>query len=144
MFDDAGDDARPVFRIGDVAELLGVHPRTLRLYEERSLVTPARRRGQRRYSHNDVRWLRCLRRLVHEEGYGLDAISRLMDYAPCWELRNCPAEVRDSCPAARDRRLRCWQLCERACRTGDTSCEQCEIYTRDKALSRHGAAADEA
>jgi len=136
--DESGDTSRAVFRIGAVAELLGVHPRTLRLYEERDLVSPKRVRGQRRYSHNDIRWLRCLRRLIHEEGYSLDAIIRLLDFAPCWELRNCPPDVRDKCEAAVDRRLRCWQIAERICPHGTQSCENCEVFLRDKHLSRTG------
>lgn len=133
------DAGRAVFRIGAVAEILGVHPRTLRLYEERGLVKPARKRGQRRYSQNDILWLRCLRRLIHEEGYGLDAIVKLLEFAPCWELRDCPPEVRENCGALQDRRLRCWQISERVCPHGLGSCESCEVYIRDKELSRAGA-----
>lgn len=141
MRDETSDTARAVFRIGAVAELLGVHPRTLRLYEERGLVTPARRRGQRRYSQNDIRWLRCLRRLIHEEGYGLDAIVKLLDFAACWELRSCPPEVREACDAAQDRRLRCWQINERICPHSRDSCETCDVFLRDKELSRAGEGA---
>ncbi len=134
--EDIIDPSRPVFRIGAVAELLGVHPRTLRLYEEHGLLKTVRKRGQRRYSHNDIRWLRCLRRLIHEEGYSLEAISRLLDFAPCWELCNCPPEVRQNCEAAHDRRLRCWQIAQRTCKRGAGSCEECEVFLRDQALSR--------
>ena len=136
MVDEPVDASRAVFRIGAVAELLSVHPRTLRLYEERGLIVPARKRGQRCFSQNDIRWLRCLRRLVHEEGFSLEAVRRLLDFAPCWELRDCPQEVRDGCEAAQDRRLRCWQIRDRVCRDGDTSCERCEVYERDRRLAR--------
>ena len=138
MREEGSDSSRAVFRIGAVADLLGVHPRTLRLYEERGLVNPSRRRGQRRYSQNDIRWLRCLRRLIHEEGYGLDAIVKLLDFTPCWELRGCSPEVREACDAAQDRRLRCWQIAERTCPRGAGSCETCEVFLRDKRLSRRG------
>jgi MerR family transcriptional regulator, heat shock protein HspR len=137
------EPVRGVYRIGTAAELLGVHPRTLRLYEERGLVVPARKHGQRLYSQNDIRWLRCLRRLIHEEGYGLDAIVKLLDFAPCWELRDCPPETRTQCEASRDRRLRCWQIAERTCRHSGGSCEQCEVYQRDKAIARGGEAVSE-
>ena len=137
MREEASDATRAVFRIGSVADLLNVHPRTLRLYEERGLVVPARTRGQRRYSQNDIRWLRCLRRLIHEEGYGLNALVKLLDFAPCWELRDCPPEVRSDCEAAQDRRLRCWQIHERTCRQGQHTCEACKVFIRDRELSRH-------
>lgn len=142
VLEETQDAARAVFRIGAVAELLGVHPRTLRLYEERGLVEPGRKRGQRRYSQNDIRWLRCLRRLIHEEGYSLDAIVKLLDFAPCWELRDCPPNQREGCAAAQDRRLRCWQISERVCSHSQESCEHCEVYLRDKGLSRAGAGVD--
>jgi len=141
--DDICESTRAVFRIGTVADLLGVHPRTLRLYEERGLVEPVRRRGQRLYSQNDVRWLRCLRRLIHEEGYGLDAIIKLLDFAPCWELRDCAPEVRSRCEAFRDRRLRCWQIAQRTCPRSGDSCEECDVYRRDRALSRRGEPPEE-
>ena len=132
MRDGYHDAARAVFRIGSVAELIGVHPRTLRLYEDRGLVTPSRTRGQRRYSQNDIGWLRCLRRLIHEEGYGLDAIAKLLEFAPCWELRDCPAEIRETCEAAHDRHLRCWQINQRVCSRGEGLCETCEVFIGDK------------
>ncbi len=132
MLNGIPDEAQPIFRIGDVAELLGVHTRTLRLYEQRGLVLPERRRGQRRYSQNDIRWLRCLRQLVHEQGYNLDAIARLMDFAPCWELRGCAAEVRETCSAAQPRRLRCWHITERVCEREDVPCRSCEVYLAEQ------------
>lgn len=137
MTDDIVAAGRPVFRIGTVAELLSVHPRTLRLYEERGLILPQRVRGQRRYSANDVRWLGCVRSLIHEHGFSIDAIIRLLDFAPCWELVDCPEETRDGCKAAVDRRLRCWQIAARTCARTDTTCDECEVYLRDLTLARN-------
>src|SRR5438045_1469780 len=49
----AGD--RPIFTLSVAADLLGLHPRTLRIYEEKGLVVPARTGGnRRRYSQNDI------------------------------------------------------------------------------------------
>ncbi|NSW55961.1 MAG: MerR family transcriptional regulator [Armatimonadetes bacterium] len=121
-------------RIGAVARLLGVHPRTLRLYEERGLVLPERVRGQRRYTAADVRWLNCVRSLIHEHGYSIDAIIKLLDFAPCWELKDCPEEVRISCQAATDRRLPCWQIARLTCRLGGKSCNDCPVFLRTEGL----------
>ncbi len=122
------EPGRAVFRIGAVAELLGVHPRTLRLYEERGLITPERVRSQRRYSHNDIRWLGCLRGLIHEDGYSIDAITKLLEFVPCWELRKCPAEIRETCTAAINRRLPCWEIAARTCQRAEEMCSVCEVY----------------
>jgi MerR family transcriptional regulator, heat shock protein HspR len=130
------DDLRPILRIGAVAELLEVHPRTLRLYEQRGLLKPVRSRGQRKYTPNDVRWLRCLRTMVHEHGYSLPGIAKLLDLAPCWEIKNCPPEVRDTCEAKVDARLPCWAVMKGRCARGARSCEGCSVYEARDQLAR--------
>ena len=78
-----------VYPIGVVAELLDVHPRTLRIYEQENLVKPERKNGRRYYSEEDVALIRCIRELIHEDGISLMGVKRLMDLAPCWKVRNC-------------------------------------------------------
>jgi len=63
------DDYKAVYPIGIVAELLNIHPRTLRIYEREGLIKPARRSGKRFFSNNDLKWLKCLRKLIHEDGF---------------------------------------------------------------------------
>lgn len=130
MHDSPEPSQEPFQRIGAVARILGVHPRTLRLYEERGLVQPQRVRGQRRYTDQDIRWLTCVRSLIHEHAYSIDAIIKLLDFAPCWELKNCPAEVRDKCEAAVDRRLPCWKIAQLTCRRAGVTCEDCPVFLR--------------
>lgn len=49
------DPSKPYFTIGAVAEILGIKPRMLRVYEERGILTPSRTEGNRRlYSLNDI------------------------------------------------------------------------------------------
>lgn len=78
-----------VYPIGVAAELLQVHPRTLRIYEQEELIKPERRNGRRYYSEEDVEYIRCIRKLIHEDGINLTGVKRLMEIAPCWEVRNC-------------------------------------------------------
>ena len=54
----AENGRRPVYPIGIVAEMLGVHPRTLRTYEQEGLIRPSRRGGKRFYSEIDLRWVK--------------------------------------------------------------------------------------
>lgn len=81
------DNDYPMYSIGVVADLLQVHPRTLRLYEKAGLVLPSRRGGKRFYSRNDLDWLQCLRRLIHDEGVNISGLQKLLQLAPCWEIR---------------------------------------------------------
>ncbi len=67
-----------VYVISVAAELAGMHPQTLRIYERRGLVNPARTQGgNRRYSDADIETLRRISQLA-EEGMNLEGIRRVM------------------------------------------------------------------
>ena len=67
-----------VYVISVAAELAGMHPQTLRIYERRGLVTPARTQGgNRRYSDEDIALLRRISELT-AEGLNLEGIRRVM------------------------------------------------------------------
>ena len=67
-----------VFLIGIAAELAGMHPQTLRVYERRGLITPRRTaRNTRVYSEADVALLRRIQELS-EEGLNLAGIERVL------------------------------------------------------------------
>jgi MerR family transcriptional regulator/heat shock protein HspR len=71
-------DDRPVYMIGVAAELAGMHPQTLRVYERRGLVSPSRTaRGTRLYSQADVELLLRIQALS-EEGFNLTGIERVL------------------------------------------------------------------
>jgi len=97
-----GGDAQPLYTLSVAAQLVGLAPRTIRAYEEAGLIAPARcgRNNQRLYSRQDLRWLKCIYEMVHFDGYTLRAIRRLLDFAPCWEIRRCPESVARRCAKA--------------------------------------------
>lgn len=67
-----------VFMIGIAAELAGMHPQTLRVYERRGLITPRRTpRNTRVYSEADVRLLRRIQELS-DEGLNLAGVERVL------------------------------------------------------------------
>lgn len=68
-----------VYVISVAAELAGMHPQTLRIYERRGLVRPARTQGgNRRYSDVDIARLQRISELA-AEGMNLEGIRRVMD-----------------------------------------------------------------
>jgi MerR family transcriptional regulator/heat shock protein HspR len=93
------DRGQPVYALKVASGLVGISPRTIRLYEEAQLLEPARTGGnqQRLYSEQDLQWLRCIRDMLHEEGLTVTAIRKLLDLVPCWEIRNCAADVAQTC-----------------------------------------------
>lgn len=71
-------DGRAVYIISVAAELAGVHPQTLRIYERKGLVRPYRTSGNtRRYSEADIDRLRRIQRLT-QEGMNLAGAKRIL------------------------------------------------------------------
>ena len=75
----ASDSERGVYVISVAAELAGVHPQTLRIYERRGLLDPARTGGgSRRYSEADIDRLRRISELT-EAGLNLAGVKAVME-----------------------------------------------------------------
>jgi MerR family transcriptional regulator/heat shock protein HspR len=71
---------RAVYVISVAADLAGVHPQTLRIYERKGLLSPQRTAGNtRRYSERDVERLRQIQRLTQDEGVNLAGVRIIMD-----------------------------------------------------------------
>ena len=86
---------KPLYMISVAAELTGMHPQTLRVYEQKGLVTPGRSRGNTRlYSQADIDRLELISKLT-DEGINLAGVVRIIDMreradqleAECEELR---------------------------------------------------------
>ncbi|MDA8165567.1 MAG: MerR family transcriptional regulator [Desulfobacteraceae bacterium] len=92
-------DDKAIFTIGTAAKMLEVHPRTLRLYENDGLVKPSRKGQWRYYTMDDLKWIECLRSMIHLNGISIAAIKKLLKYTPCWNIADCPFEKRKECTA---------------------------------------------
>jgi MerR family transcriptional regulator/heat shock protein HspR len=88
---------RGVYVISVAAELAGVHPQTLRIYERKGLVEPARTKGgSRRYSDGDIEQLERIQQLT-SEGLNLEGVRRII------ELESEVARLEDELAATRAR-----------------------------------------
>ena len=73
------DRSKPVYMIGVVAEMLKVHPQTLRFYEKKGLVRPGRTEGQTRmYSEEDLEDIARLLRLTRDLGVNLAGVEIIL------------------------------------------------------------------
>jgi MerR family transcriptional regulator/heat shock protein HspR len=71
---------RPVFMIGIASELIGVHPQTLRMYEQRGLLRPRKSiKNTRLYSQEDVELGRYIQKLTQEMGMNLAGVKKVLD-----------------------------------------------------------------
>jgi MerR family transcriptional regulator/heat shock protein HspR len=71
--------SRPLYTIGVVAEMLGLHPQTLRFYEKKGLLNPSRTEGRTRmYSQEDVEEVARLIRLTRDLGVNLAGVEIIL------------------------------------------------------------------
>ena len=76
---DTGDD-RAVYMISVAAELSGMHPQTLRMYEARGLIEPQRSaKNTRLYSQRDVERLRRIQQMTSEQGLNLAGVETVLE-----------------------------------------------------------------
>jgi MerR family transcriptional regulator/heat shock protein HspR len=74
------DRSKGVYMISVAAELAGMHPQTLRIYEARGLITPKRSAGKTRlYSQADVDRLRRIQELTSEMGMNLAGVEKVFE-----------------------------------------------------------------
>lgn len=94
---------RALYVISVAAELAGVHPQTLRMYERKGLLSPARTEGRaRRYSDRDIERVRVIQTLTQTEGMNLAGVQMVI------ELTQAVEDMRDQVEQlqAEARRLR--------------------------------------
>ena len=73
-------DDRPRYMISVAADLVGMHPQTLRMYEQKGLVQPQRTAGNTRlYSEADLERLRLIQKLTTQLGLNLAGVEAVLD-----------------------------------------------------------------
>lgn len=71
---------RPVYMIGVAADLIGVHPQTLRMYEQKGILCPRKSiKNTRLYSQEDVERGQYIQRLTRETGMNLAGVKKVLD-----------------------------------------------------------------
>ncbi len=96
------DPERPVYVISVAAELVRVHPRTLRIYELEGLICPARTRSNNRlYSETDIRRVLWIRHLTRNLGVNLAGVRVLFELEERLGMRILETLYEDNASAVR-------------------------------------------
>ncbi|HYF44850.1 MAG TPA: helix-turn-helix transcriptional regulator [Acidimicrobiales bacterium] len=89
----AVERTRAVYVISVAAELAGMHPQTLRIYERKGLVEPARTQGgSRRYSDDDIAQLQRIQDLT-AEGHNLEGVRRILELEA--EIESLQSQIKE-------------------------------------------------
>ncbi|MDP2720759.1 MAG: MerR family transcriptional regulator [bacterium] len=72
-------ESKPLFTLSVAAEIMGVHPRTLMIYEAEGLVVPSRTKtNRRRFSQSDIKKLQFIRYLTNKRGVNLAGVAYII------------------------------------------------------------------
>ncbi len=118
-----------LYPIGIVAQMFDVSVATLRLYEAEGLIIPHKSKGKhRQYSEPDIKRIRCVRRMIDEEGLNLAGIRMMLSTIPCWELKPCSEEDRANCDAFTSSTKPCWLVEVKGQICSSEDCHKCNVY----------------
>jgi len=92
----------PTYTLAEAAELLHVHAQTLRNYQAEGLIKPGHVNGKLMFSDKDIKWIACLRSMIHEKKLSIPGLKKLLKLLPCWMVVSCPVEVHYECAAQVD------------------------------------------
>ncbi len=124
----------PIYSISEASKILEIHPRTLLKYEKLKLLKPFRnpKNNRRVYTGNDIQWVVCVMRLVHQDGYSLKSLRSVLDLAPCWMIKGCPTEIRENCEIYIHQDYPCWNKGKG--KFSDAPCDRCVYFNHFKSL----------
>ncbi len=127
------DEDQGLYTIGTVAELIGEHPETLRVWERNDLLRPNRENFQRKYSNNDVKRLKFIKRLMDEKGLNIAGVKQVTSMYSCWYRRNCSGGAARNSPTPVNESKPCWKMEGTYCLVATDKaeiCNSCEMFKK--------------
>jgi len=88
----------PVYSMGIVTKFLKVCAATLRIWEKKGLVKPARLGKNRYYSKFDLDRLERIKDLLQNKRINIEGAKSILKTTPCWEIKQCGLKERNKCP----------------------------------------------
>ncbi len=118
------------YSITIAATKLGISKNTLREYEKKGLIKSFRDpvNGRRIFFNRDLKCVRNIRKLIHQEGLNIASIQRLLAVIPCWMVENCPNIKKERCPASTDKSRTCWIVGQKSSPEEINNCWACKVY----------------
>lgn len=120
---DAGNADTGFYAIGMVANFIGVHPETLRVWEKNGLIFPKRQGRQRRYSNNDLKRLKFIKYMLEKKGLNVAGVKQLISMYACWYKKNCKGGAAKNSAVLINEAKPCWKLEATYCRVAGDRAE---------------------
>lgn len=121
---------KPVYTLSIASQLSGIPAHSIRQYIDKGLLVPFKLDSKRHlFSQNDINRLKNIHILIHEKGLNFAGIRALMAMIPCWAIRPCSENSRQSCNAYTGDSFPCWEASEKGRECKNADCRECNVYT---------------
>jgi MerR family transcriptional regulator/heat shock protein HspR len=119
----------PVYTLSVTADLSGIPVHSIRQYIDKGLMIPFKKESSRNlFSQVDILRLKFIHKLLDEDGLNIAGIRSILALIPCWGIRKCSDEERNSCQAYFSETNPCWEASEKGTLCKNTNCRECEVY----------------
>jgi DNA-binding transcriptional MerR regulator len=119
----------PVYTLSTTSILSGIPVHSIRQYIDKGLIIPFKKESSRNlFSQVDILRLKYIHKLLNEGGLNIAGINTLLAHIPCWAIRNCTKEERESCQAYNSDANPCWNASEKGTLCKNTNCRECDVY----------------
>jgi MerR family transcriptional regulator, heat shock protein HspR len=123
------ESTTPAYTLSSTSTLSGIPVHSIRQYIERGLIIPFKKKSNRNlFSQVDILRLKYIHNLLNEDGLNIAGIRKLLAIIPCWAIRECSSEERETCQAYHSDANLCWEASEKGTLCRNTNCRECEVY----------------
>ena len=120
---------QPVYTLSVVSRLSGIPAHSIRQYIDKGLIIPFKLdSGRHHFSPGDVLHLNYISKLINEKGLNFAGIKATMSMIPCWTIKGCSKEDRQSCQAYYTEAYPCWEASEKGRKCKNEDCRECIVY----------------
>ena len=119
----------PLYTLGVAARLSSTSVHSIRQYIDKGLIIPFKTKTKRHlFSEVDILRLKCIRKYLDEQGLNIAGINALFSLVPCWIIKPCTKEDRESCDAYTSSTHPCWKASVKGPKCMNTDCRTCDVY----------------
>ena len=122
------ENGKELFLINEVSRLVNLSQKRIREYEKEGFIKPLREKNteNRLYSSFDISQIRQINLLIHEHGFTLACLRKMMVMGKCWDIFSCPRK--NECPAFKLPWLPCYEVRKDEGNLKEGRCSICAIY----------------
>src|SRR5674476_1440644 len=123
------ESTTPVYTLSTTSVLSGIPVHSIRQYIDKVLSIPFKKESSRNlFSQVDILRLKFIHKLLDEDGLNIAGIRTMLALIPCWAIRRCSSDERETCQAYTSVAYPCWKASDKGTLCKNTNCRECDVY----------------